>query len=520
MYKVLIVDDEPHIRAGLKVVIDWNGLGYDVCGEASNGVEALNKIESLSPDLCIVDINMPQMDGLELVKIISDRKWDIKTIILSGYQDFNYAKKAIDYNVTAYLLKPIDEDELLSIVSNIKQNFKQQQIINEQQVKYKEISRDKFFEKLILDDQSKEYIDYMNCTFSTNFPWSEYQLALIEVISQSDNKQQLHTHVYQATHIEVERMRAGFVFNIGEYIIILINQLSFKRVHGMLNFLYEKLKKEKNIQIVIAVGGNTKHIIKLKDLFYKAQKALKYKFFSKGDVILLPLENEKIDNKPTKNNYIHIESYMKSIYIAVETFNTDKINEIIKKLSLEMQENSMPENKIKYYMLRIYVGVAGEIIKKEKNSILNNLFDEKFYNGFYSCSSISLLENYIINKLAELSRQVMSQDTDDMLSRLVRYINLNYQKDIKLEELADIFGYNSAYLGKLFRNLTGDYFNTYVDKVRIEKAKELLNTTNLKVNDIAEKAGYSNYDYFSIKFKKIVGVSPSAYRQISELQKV
>ncbi|MFZ2539843.1 MAG: response regulator [Oscillospiraceae bacterium] len=517
MYKVLIVDDEPNIRAGLKVIIDWNELGYEICGEASNGVEALNKIESLLPNLCIVDINMPQMDGLELVKIISERKWDIKIIILSGYQEFNYAKKAIDYNVIAYLLKPIDEDELISIVTNVRQKFIQQQIINKQQVKYKAISRDKFFEKLIFDDQSDEYIDHMNFTFNTNLPWSEYQLALIEVIFQSEDKIQLQTQVYQATQSEVERMQAGFVFNIGEYIVILINQLSFTRVNGMLNFLHQKLLKEKNIQIVIAVGGNTTQIIKLNDLFYKAQKALKYKFFANDDVILLPLENEIMDKKMSNNTHISIEPYMKSMYIAVETLNTHKINDIVRELSMRMQENFMPENKIKSYMLRIYVGVAGEIIKKEMDIGLNDLFNEKFYNEFYSCSSLNLLEDYITNKLSELSKQISSQNPNDMLSRLVRYIDLNYQKDIKLEELAEIFGYNSAYLGKVFRNLTGDYFNTYVDKVRIAKAKELLSTTNLKVNDIAQKTGYSNYDYFSIKFKKIVGISPSVYRQTIKL---
>jgi len=131
MYKVLIVDDEPIVREGLKTIIDWEKYGFYVCAEASNGLEGIQIIEKLNPHLVLVDIKMPEVCGLKMISIIQDRSLNVKFIILTGYSDFEYAQKAINYGVVAYLLKPIDEIELIRHVEKVYQVVSDEERINE-----------------------------------------------------------------------------------------------------------------------------------------------------------------------------------------------------------------------------------------------------------------------------------------------------------------------------------------------------------------------------------------------------
>lgn len=127
MMKVLIVDDEPKLREGLKSIVPWAELGYQVVGTAANGNEALEKHEICDPDLMLIDIRMPGMDGLQLIEAIRKQDTDIHLLILSGYADFDYAKRAISNRVDGYLLKPVDEDELSKYLIQIKEAIEQEQ---------------------------------------------------------------------------------------------------------------------------------------------------------------------------------------------------------------------------------------------------------------------------------------------------------------------------------------------------------------------------------------------------------
>lgn len=131
MYKVLIIDDEPIVREGLKTIIDWERYDFSVCGEASNGRVGIYLIEKLNPQLVLVDIKMPEVNGLEMINILRDRVFCPKIIILTGYSDFEYAQKAINYGVTAYLLKPIDETELIRHVEKVRQTIEEEERIKE-----------------------------------------------------------------------------------------------------------------------------------------------------------------------------------------------------------------------------------------------------------------------------------------------------------------------------------------------------------------------------------------------------
>lgn len=508
---MLIVDDEPNIREGLRAIIDWNKLGFEICAEAENGKAAYEQVLVYFPDLCIVDVNMPLTNGLTFVKMLYENKIDTKVIILSGYRDFEYAKTAMQYESLAYLLKPVDEEELNDIVISVKEKLDKQQKQQKLETQNRVYTRDKCFEALIMNENLSENIDWLNSAYQTNLPWSNYQIVLIEVSEFVTDEPDAQKMVYEITKHEVKQMQAGFVFTLGKYIVVLVNQLSIPRVWDMFEFISKKLKP---IPISIAISEKVSDINALKGLYERASVSLKYKFFAKDPIILVTPNYENEFIRLQENNNIPIEYYINNIYIAIETAQHERLRDLLHKVCKEMREQHLNEEKIKMTMLRIYISVANEIVKKELRVGVNDVLNDFIYDGIHSANSIFALEDYVFHQLIQISKKNQKEVPNDVLSRLLHFIDCNYHKDIKLEELGEIFGYNSAYLGKLFRNQTGDYFNTYLDKVRIAKAKELLDNTTLKLNDIAEKTGYVNYDYFSTKFKKSEGISPSTYRSM------
>lgn len=162
MIKLLIVDDEPFIRQGLKILINWEEYGYEIVGEACNGLEAIKELEKKDVDIIITDLKMPEMNGIELIEYVRKNILDeIKFIVLSGYYEFEYAKKAIKYNVTDYILKPIQKDELIKVLVALKEEYlKQEQQSVIQKIKDKVIY-DKYLNEVIYgryDNTSLEYI--------------------------------------------------------------------------------------------------------------------------------------------------------------------------------------------------------------------------------------------------------------------------------------------------------------------------------------------------------------------------
>ena len=181
MLEILIVDDEPAIREGLRRIIDWEKHGFRICGEAGNGREGLAMASEMKPDLIIADIKMPNMDGLKMLEELRKQDTRFKAIILTAYSDFKYAQKAIEIGVESYVLKPIEEDELLEKVCKARDDIiSERQDRNIQNVRLS-ISRDKLLESLVLGESGIEQAEMGNHLFGFHFPWKSYQVLLIEL---------------------------------------------------------------------------------------------------------------------------------------------------------------------------------------------------------------------------------------------------------------------------------------------------------------------------------------------------
>ncbi|OXS75807.1 response regulator transcription factor [Domibacillus enclensis] len=363
MRSVLIVDDEPMIREGLRTLIDWEKYGYEVAGLARNGKEGYKKFQSLKPDLIIADIKMPEMDGITLLENIRDQNKRTRFILLSGYADFDYAKRAISCGAEAYLLKPIDEEELI----------------------------DKLIE------------------LQASLPPREQALA---------------------------------------------------------------------------------------DSFYVQEQS-----------VLTP-ETEAVE--PVLSDW-NPGMYRDRFCLALEASNADAVDIMLEEAVADWRARRPPEQEVKKEAASLCSQIINKMAAAHPKKQTELLDVGSKAGDVFAASSLAALQDVCRAFFASILLVMDDGTPDSQMKKMTDLIHARYSENLRLETLAGIFNYNSAYLGKLFKSHTGEYFNTYVDKVRVEKAKELLNE-GYKVYEAAEKVGYANVDYFHRKFKKHAGVSPTAFK--------
>ena len=532
MYKVIIADDEKIIRSGLMGIVDWENLGFEIIGEAATGREAFDKITRLSPDLIMLDIRMPGLTGLEVMKAAREQGFNGKAVILSGFSDFEYAQEAIAYGVRSYLTKPVDVNDLTAILKTVREEMDAAAKDNEKRGRYFNRARNVILEELLTGEGEPgiesditqlglgkgPFRVVLTEKYSLNVEDKEYSLSELLRVSK-DSKD-----YFEEIHIQ-----GGW------------NTLIFKGRHGLdkLEDALVKFEKEyppeKNSPldtIFFACGPVVEDAECLSDSYEAAKYYMENRFFcDEGQHYISPehqpygveirageiMDGE--EHEVTEN--MSVEAVREKLLIpyaelfteAVQTFNRNRIAEGLRNLQEQLYISKLTVTETKKLLVDIYLKIKERILvifsKTEIPFKADSEMIEFVMNSFY------LYE--IIQGISEQLDMIMTtigySSRDSIIDDVVFYIEHNYAFNITLENLAPLFGYNSSYLGKIFSKKLGVNFNTYLDKVRIEHSKELLLSGKIQVYKVAEMVGYKNVDYFHIKFKKYVGISPAEYRK-------
>ncbi len=543
MFRVMIVDDEPTIREGLRTLIEWERLGFRVVDTAANGKEAWDKCRRLMPDLMIVDIRMPGMSGLELLGKIRRENAAVHFMILSGYAEFDYARKALLNRVDGYMLKPVDEDELTQYLSELRQQLAAQGNRNGPMPDLGQTgwNREMLVRSLLAGRLEMDGPRRDELASALGLRWEDYQVLLIGLHSAA-HAVDLETTESVRRQVDglFENDRTGVVFSDGPYIgVLLRGRLDSESTRQLLHEAIGRIVERYRVDFSAAAGRRVRSLDDIRASYGEAVELLKRRFFAEPDRILYPAaepeppvspvspERERHAGREERAGQgpcakrgdraeagppLDADQMAAKLLYAIEIRSVDAVRRVVAEYIRQKAESSDTEQDIKTEAVQLVTHALHKLVRKYPDRQESIERQSRNIGEIYRQRTIHELHRYMVHAICSVMNQAEEGSTDTIIRRMVDLIHRNYDSNLKLESLSDVFNYNSAYLGKLFKHYTGEYFNTYVDKVRIEQAKKLLDR-GLKVYQVAERVGYSNVDYFHSKFRKYVGISPSSYRK-------
>ena len=517
METVLIADDEVNIREGLKIIIDWNELGFEVCGEAANGEEALSAILEKNPSLVLLDIRMPKMYGTDLIRIARERGYKGRFIILSGYSDFTYAQTAIRYGVDFYITKPIDEDELSQAITKIKQGLEKEHAASQNIELLKNKAKDVILYEIVTGTYNTAEAALLSPRKmeEMNLYADIYQVVIYEKFS--ENPEDISYSFADLLKITNKGNHTFEYFEEdGNEVILLKGQFALDKFSGFLE-RYEKNPPQKGSPLdtlFLAYGRPVRSLDEIYLSYEEAYTLQKRRFFCmQGQHTLGYDALPKVQDITLEINNDKLEEYSNLLTDYLIAFQRNKVAETLFSLEEFLYNVKNDIASVKLFLTDLYLR-----IKEKANHIFCSAeipfpTNSQIIDRIESCHYLYEIILFISEQTEMIMNATGNPSRDTVLDDILYYIDHNFRSNIKLEGIAPLFGYSSAYLGKIFNKTMGESFNSYVDHRRIDYSKELLKENRLKVYEIAGQVGYNNVDYFHKKFKKYTGMSPAEYRK-------
>ncbi|MDQ2084872.1 response regulator [Herbivorax sp. ANBcel31] len=520
LLRVLLVDDEPFVFEGLRIMVDWEKYGFSICGEASNGEDALEIIKTGNPHLVITDIRMPVMDGIQLIKsVYEDSNLRAKFIILSGYNDFDYAKKAMKYGVNSYILKPLDEDELNQAVkkagNQIQEERKKEESRNNQlsfvaenainsilkgNAKDSEIKRANF----MLDIKEDEEIKMLLLEIDNFDKWmSDYDEVELRKI-RDKTKELINSSMDDEINLKI------FEDDLSRFCVVISQSMCiYSRINDYAKDLKKTIENALNCSVSIAISDSMSGIKSLEPLFKQVDLAISYKFFKDiGSVILYK------NIKNMSKNYDFFEVDIDALKKCIKKNDVDGIKRTMKNLFHGFSKKLTAPEVIKIYIENLELECIKYVMELKGNvqEFTKKIID---FNKDLEKSTMKELKNEVCDLcifLAQYIDSITKSNSKDIILEMQQYIKENYSKEINLKIIGKELYVNPVYIGRKFKKTTGMQFNEYLHKIRIEEAKKLLRKTNMKVSDVARSVGYNDTEYFTAKFKSFTNFSPSEFK--------
>jgi len=459
MYKVILVDDERFVLTSLEGRIKWSEWGFEVAAKASSAAEGYELIRRLRPDAVFTDIKMPGMSGLELIRMASQEFPKTKFVVISGYSEFEYAKKAIEYGVLGFCIKPFDEEEIYGILKKIKNQLSD------------ETDSGSFWEAHFDGDVEKRKQILVQNGILPSHP-------KVIVISPSEClvcfSAECKSLQYQFDKIHNVFIVSGFS---GRENIILQPDLINKT--GISNVFFDIANIDKAVE---------------------EAKIASFQFFISGNAVNFYRESP--------DSSVIAES-VKSIRKHYELREQNEINNIFKRLSAAFASSLLTIKEA----LRFYNSVLSFL--EDHLSDYCEDYEELTGRFPHVAAMLEFLLEIIRSHLFILSE---NKDKSSVMNDILLYINEHYQdSSLTVQTISDRFGFNANYISQLFKKSAEENFTKYLTSVRIEHAKTLLSRSEYSINSIGERVGYPDYFYFAKVFKKYTGETPGAFRRSNQV---
>jgi two-component system, response regulator YesN len=525
MHKILIADDERIIREGISKLVDWKGLDLELVDMAHNGDDAYNKILLYKPDIVITDVKMPGLNGLELIETVRKQNETVKFIILSGYGEFNLAKKAMEFGVRHYLLKPTEECEIKKVIREVLDELELEREKDEfmSAIKQEKESmlplakeqfiRDRALNKLYSNDEMafyKKMFGIENCVLKVILFELDEDFSIEEMYA-----------IERITVKELSDCGLFFKTSIKNTLLVLIgNDYDEKKLYEGINSIKATFYKYYKTDPTVSVSSDNM-IDKLHVLYLEASHLLKYKFhLGEGSII----RNEDIrDDRKLRilNNYYFL---IDQIVIFVKCGDTDNSLRSIDEFINEIRNEKLEQDIIVSYSMELMLSIMrnnfdniNDGSNKGKNEHLESII------GVKNLKTIDSVARYIkefASGISDANFKTLEHRRNRLVQMLLKKIDENIgNEELSLKWLSEnhVFA-NVDYLSKLFKKEMKMNFAQYVINTRMEMAKNLIRSYgDDRIYEIAYKVGFGhNSQYFSQVFKSYTGMSPSEYKRSLE----
>lgn len=543
MVKVYLVEDEIIIRQSIKNSIDWEKEGYEFVGDASDGELALPVILKEKPDILITDIRMPFMDGLELSRMVKAELPDIKIVILSGYDDFEYAKQAIKIGVAEYLLKPVSSAVLLEHLSEIAEKVRDERedlalkkVYYQEMQENEELIKMKFLGELISGKLSLADAMEKGKRFHMNLSGPFYRIFLFKFIQedhvQAEQSEAL-AEAYEAVGNYVDGLKDAFRFQRGvegwAFLLTSVEEDMEAQTERFIEGLKEVIAPFEALTWFGGIGSEAARLRELRYSFREADKAFAGRFVQEPNQIISveQLNYEQLDNEFDANIFGEINQFDQIITRFLSSGSREEVESFVGALFTEISEDHFRSLMIRQYIIMdIYATVLAFCKKLRKDtgadgeaagqmeSLREN--EEILKRAVLTAESVDDIKDYIgtlLDHVIELRNTLSGRRYSDIIRTARKRIEQDYMsEDISLNTVAAEVCMSPSYFSSVFSKEMGKTFIEYLTEVRMEKAKQYLVCSSMKTSEISYEVGYKDPHYFSYIFKKTQGCTPKEYR--------
>lgn len=525
MLKVLLVDDEPFIIQGLKVLIDWEQEGFTIAGTASNGKEAYDFLQKEEVDLIIADIQMPIMTGLELQEAI--RKEEISNayfVILSGYADFEYARRALQNECTDYILKPVDREMLLKLLNRVSAMRDEDDRMQQRNRRMEKAYLARQLISLIkgkYDDSNLKYvISQIRCREGVRYV--EIQMAesgMDEEVTDQDMRE-FQKALYECCVAFLKEHASNCVFDVSadekiyDVGVILFDYMSDEMKKGekeYLNDLLDYLNGNLPRAVTMLVGKRVQDISNIARSYGNACMLRSFQGFRSKKDIYFYEEEVQVSN----DGMVLCKKSLDHLLKVVEQNNHMEIRYAVDQFYEEMGRRGVHGEamtlNINYLLFQLIHLASEQDDEVNQEEILRLISESSFEAGTIRGSKAHLMR--FACEYGDYLSQLRKNVSRGVLGNVEKEIRENYADNLTLKGLSEKYYVNSAYLGQLFRKKYGQSFKDYLNNYRMDRAADILLHSDKKIILVAEEVGYHDLDYFVNRFIQVKGCTPAKFRR-------
>ncbi len=537
--KVLIVDDDAFSRTDLKTIIDWEKAGFYISGEAGSAPVAIQLIETELPDIVITDMHMPSMSGVELIDHINKNWPQIRVIALSAYDDFNYVRQSMKKGAVDYVLKHLlNSTTLLEILETTREAIEeyrnkcsQNVLITEQLSNRKSSLIKEFIQRLVTGDLTDNVeIESSISTLGISLDKKNLVVAIAEIDDFAfieDKYSPKEMEVLIRTFLEmtreilndwnksiIEHMSKGrfvIIFSLGDaYSMLFI----YNSLYTVIERIRSGIKKYLNVSACFSASKVCHDISKLSQAYREADLMLKDKFYKGKNSIFIEDAAKK-----SKDGFLCLDIRdERDLTSALRELDCEKVKQLIDGIFDRILNNRLGSKSTQMICAEL-INIVNKVTKETGLEISQIYTNEEIpYNMMQKYETIVDIKEWIMGlyeKLISILRKMKLGDKySEITKKVIEYVNKNFKKDISQSEIAEFLGVSNSYISRIFKEDCGIGFVEYLNRIRVENAKNLIENGELKFKEIVAKVGFNNYNYFFRVFKEVVGMTPLEYEQV------